>query len=44
MTVRKKNSKTKKKKYANTKPQAGRQLEAFTTKVDFMIYGGARGK
>jgi hypothetical protein len=29
--------------FAKTKPQAGRQLQAFTTKVDFMIYGGARG-
>lgn len=32
-----------KRKVATTKPQAGKQLLAFTTKVDFMIYGGARG-
>lgn len=35
--------KSKKVKYASTKPQAGKQTLAFTTKVDFMIYGGARG-
>ena len=33
----------KKTKYAVTAPQKGKQLQAFTTKVDFMIYGGARG-
>ena len=36
-------SKQKKIKYAVTKPQEGKQRLAFTTKVDFMIYGGARG-
>ena len=29
--------------WRDIKPQSGKQTLAFTTKVDFMLYGGARG-